>query len=143
MTQTSGVVQILSGTDSGWKAQRRDDGAVPLGFAMRFHASHMAAGWLIALICWVVSPGLLMWMLPVIAGLVLAGPLNWLTGRPTGPALSALLATYDERDPPAILVRTRALTADWSARLATPIALPRDQRSVDQPATPHEMPRAA
>ncbi len=43
MTQTS-VVQIISGIDSGWKTQRRDDGSVPFQFAMRFHAWHMAAG---------------------------------------------------------------------------------------------------
>ncbi len=118
LTQTSGVVQILSGIDSGWKAQRRDDGSVPLNFAMRFHARHMATGAIIAVICWIVSPGLLMWMLPVIAGLVLAGPLNWVTGQTAGPALTALLGTWDDRDPPPILVRSRELTAEWERRFS-------------------------
>lgn len=135
VTQTTGVVQILSGRDAGWKAQRRDDGSVPFGFAMRFHAPHMAAGAIIALICWIVSPGLLLWMLPVIAGLVLAGPLNWLTGRPAGPALSALLATWDDRDPPDILVRARALSVEWAARLSgsapAPIQPPQPSKNQD------------
>lgn len=118
MTQTSAVVQILSGRDSGWKTQRRDDGTVPFQFAMRFHALHMAAGALIALICYVVSPGLLLWMLPVVAGLVLAGPLNWLTAQPAGPVMSALLGTWDDRDPPPILTRAAALGEDWKARFS-------------------------
>lgn len=118
MTQTAAVVQILSGVDSGWKAQRRDDGSVPFGFAMRFHAYHMVAGAMIAAICWIVSPGLLLWMLPVVAGLVLAGPLNWLIGQRAGPAMSALLSTWDDRDPPPILIRTRELSAEWQMRFA-------------------------
>ncbi|MGZ8410352.1 MAG: glucans biosynthesis glucosyltransferase MdoH [Hyphomicrobium sp.] len=119
MTQTVAVVQILSGMDSGWKAQRRDDGSVPLAFAMRFHAQHMAAGAIIAGICWIVSPGLLLWMLPVIAGLVLAGPLNWLTSQRAGEAMSALLSTWDDRDPPSILIRARELATDWQKRFTT------------------------
>jgi membrane glycosyltransferase len=112
------VVQILSGIDSGWKAQRRDDGSVPFAFAMRFHVHHMAAGAIIAGICWIVSPGLLLWMLPVVAGLVLAGPLNWLIGQRAGPAMSALLSTWDDRDPPPVLIRSRELSADWQKRFA-------------------------
>lgn len=127
VTQSSAVVQILSGVDSGWKAQRRDDGSVPFQFAMRFHAWHMAAGVAIAGICWLVSPGLLLWMLPVVAGLILAGPLNWVTGQKAGPALSALLSTWDDRDPPAILVRARDLSDEWEERFAA-------QKSRAQPA---------
>jgi membrane glycosyltransferase len=122
LTQTSAVVQILSGIDGGWKAQRRDDGTVPFQFAMRFHAWHMAAGAVIAFICWLVSPGLLLWMMPVIAGLVLAGPLNWLTGQPAGPAMSAVLSTWDDRDVPPILVRARELSGEWQTRFATSAA---------------------
>lgn len=140
MTQTSGVAQILAGRDSGWKAQRRDDGSVPFNFAMRFHARHMAAGAVIALICWIVSPGLLLWMMPVIAGLVLAGPVNWLTAQPAGPVLSALLSTWDDRDPPSILSRARELTAEWS-RLFAAQASEAGRPANDQ--EPPSVPRAA
>ncbi len=34
-TQTVAVMQILGGFDSGWKAQRRDDGGIPFADAMR------------------------------------------------------------------------------------------------------------
>jgi membrane glycosyltransferase len=122
LTQTSAVVQILSGIDGGWKAQRRDDGSIPFQFAMRFHAWHMAAGAVIAFICWLVSPGLLLWMMPVIAGLVLAGPLNWYTGQPAGPAMSELLSTWDDRDVPPILARARELSGEWQARFAAAAA---------------------
>jgi membrane glycosyltransferase len=128
MTQTSAVAQILSGRDSDWKTQRRDDGSVPLQFAMRFHASHMAAGAVIALICYIVSPGLLLWMLPVVAGLVLAGPLNWLTGQPAGPVMTALLGTWEDRDPPSILTRAHALSEEWKSRFSQLAAAEAEER---------------
>lgn len=140
MTQTTGVVQILSGRDAGWKAQRRDDGSVPFAFAMRFHAHHMGAGALIALVCWWVSPGLLFWMLPVVAGLAIAGPLNWLTGQRAGPVLSALLSTWEDRDPPSILVRARELSGEW-ARLFAKDAIGPGTPANDQDAP--SVPRAA
>lgn len=124
LTQTTAVAQILSGRDAGWKAQRRDDGSVPFAFAMRFHAQHMIAGAIIALICWWVSPGLLLWMTPVVAGLVLAGPLNWLTGQRAGPVLTVLLGTWEDRDPPSILVRAHDLAGEWARLFATHPAAP-------------------
>lgn len=140
MTQTSAVVQILSGIDSGWKAQRRDDGSVPFQFAMRFHLLHMITGAVIAAICWIVSPGLLLWMLPVVAGLILAGPLNWLTGQQAGPAMTALLSTWDDREPPPILVRARELAREWQQQFAQKSSAP----SAAPTLTPAEdVPRAA
>jgi membrane glycosyltransferase len=62
---------------------------------------------------------LLLWMLPVIAGLVLAGPLNWLTSQRAGEAMSALLSTWDDRDPPSVLIRARELATDWQKRFST------------------------
>ncbi len=125
MTQTSGVFQILAGRDSGWKAQRRDEFGIPFEDAMRFHSRHMAVGLLMTLICWLVSPGLLVWMMPVIAGLLLAGPVNWITARPASPWLATLLATAEDRDPPAILERAAEMTEHWGKRL-TAIDAPYD-----------------
>lgn len=118
MTQTAGVIHILSGSDAGWKAQRRDDGSIPFHEAMRFHVRHTLAGCLIALVCWWVSPGLLLWMTPVVAGLVLAAPLNWLTAQTAGPALSVILSTVEDREPPAVVQRSAALAAQWRSRFA-------------------------
>ncbi len=139
LTQTSAVAQILSGMDSGWKAQRRDDGSVPFQLAMQFHGWHMAAGITIAAICWLVSPGLLFWMLPVVAGLIFAGPLNWLTGQKAGPVFSALLSTWDDRDPPPVLIRANDLANEWALRFAaTKSGHPRETDRVVV-----EVPRAA
>ena len=118
MTQSSGVVQIFAGRDAGWKSQRRDDGSIPFRTAMDFHARHMVAGLAIAVICWWVSPGLLLWMTPVVAGLLLAGPINWYTARPASLAMATILATVEEREPAAVVVRSGLLADQWRARFA-------------------------
>jgi membrane glycosyltransferase len=117
MTQTASVLQILIGQDSGWKAQRRDAEGIEFTDALRFHWRHALAGVLLALVCWEASPGLLVWMAPVVLGLILSGPLNWLTAQPAGPALSVLLATPVDRSPASILLRARRHTAAWMERL--------------------------
>ncbi len=130
MTQTSGVIQILSGRDAGWTAQSRDGGGIDLRVAMRIHARHMMTGAGIALICWYVSPGLLIWMLPVVAGLLLAGPLNWMVAQPAGPVLTALLATQEDLNPPPVLTKAEAQFHVWSAKLAASEAAPIASTSV-------------
>ena len=84
ITQTIGAVQIFAGRDFCWKAQKRDDGGLGFLEAMHFARLHTALGLVVAVIAWKVSPGLLGWMAPVVAGLVLAGPVTWLTARPAG-----------------------------------------------------------
>ena len=117
LTQTVGSIQIFAGLDSGWKAQKRDDGALTFEDAMRFARWHTAIGLVVAVIAYTVSPGLLAWMAPVVLGLVLAGPVSWLTSRPAGPLARWVLATVEERFPPAILVGTDARTREWAERL--------------------------
>ena len=92
-TQTVAVMQILGGFDSGWKAQRRDDGGIPFADAMRFHWRHMVVGVVLVLLCWYSSPGVIAWMAPVILGLLLAAPLSWLTSRNAGRLMSKILST--------------------------------------------------
>lgn len=118
MTQTSSVLQIFLGRDAGWKAQRRDDAAMELGEAMRFHWPHMLVGIVVTVVCWETSPGLLVWMSPVVLGLVLSGPLNWLTSQNAGPAMTAILSTPVERSPASIELRTLRHTDIWRDRLA-------------------------
>ena len=38
------MVQILSGRDTGWNPQRRDDGSIPLKSIARRHRSHVVMG---------------------------------------------------------------------------------------------------
>lgn len=117
MTQTAAVIEILLGRDSGWRAQRRDGQAISFNDALQFHAKHMGVGITLALACWWASTGLLLWMTPVVLGLVLSAPVHWLTSRAAAPAMSVLLSCEEDRNPPAILERTRRETDAWAKRL--------------------------
>lgn len=118
MTQTSSVLQILLGRDAGWKAQRRDGAAMDLGQAIQFHWPHMLVGIVVTIVCWETSPGLLVWMAPVVLGLIFSGPLNWLTSQEAGPALTAVLSTTVDRSPASIELRALRHSEIWHERLA-------------------------
>ncbi len=118
LTQTVAVTEIILGRDSGWKAQRRANGEVTLGDAMRFHMPHMLLGVATAIISYNVAPALVAWMSPVILGLVLAGFVGWFVAKPAGPVMSALLSTPEDRDPPPILRRAVAAGDAWRQWLA-------------------------
>ena len=118
LTQTAGSIQIFAGRDSGWSAQKRDDGALSFDDAMWFARWHTAIGVVMAVIAWKVSPGLLGWMAPVIGGLFLAGPVSWLTSRPADRFSRWALATQEERCPPAIVTSADRSATQWSERLA-------------------------
>jgi membrane glycosyltransferase len=117
-TQTTAVCQILAGRDSGWTAQRRDDGRIHLADAIRFHCWHTLIGVALAGLCWLVSLDLIAWMAPVIMGLLLSAPLSWWTARPAGPVLRRLLATDEDRSPPQILNNASTGTHWWAKRAA-------------------------
>jgi len=134
MTQTSSVLQILVGRDAGWKAQRREGAIMELGEAIRFHWPHMLVGAVVTIVCWETSPGLLVWMAPVVLGLVLSGPLNWYTSQEAGPALTAVLSTSVDRAPASIVVRTLRHEEIWRDRFAPP-----DRESETVPDVAHEL----
>ncbi len=116
------LTEALLGRDAGWKAQRRDGAAMDLGEAVRFHWPHMLVGIAVTIVCWETSPGLLVWMAPVVLGLVLSGPLNWLTSQEAGPAMSAVLSTPVDRFPASVELRALRHTELWRDRLAAEAA---------------------
>lgn len=140
MTQTSSVLQILLGRDAGWKAQRRDATAMTLVEAIRFHWAHMLVGIVVTIVCWETSPGLLVWMAPVVLGLVLSGPLNWWTSQDAGAAMSSILSTPVDRSPASIELRTLRYTDVWRDRLNVPA---RDTEDVGKEAALAREPVAA
>ncbi|MFT3730734.1 MAG: glucans biosynthesis glucosyltransferase MdoH [Hyphomicrobium sp.] len=120
VTQTIGAAEILAGRDSGWKPQKRNDGAITFDDAMWFARWQTAIGGIAGAIAWTVSPALLAWMSPVILGLVLAGPVSWLTSRRAGPIERWALATNEDRRPPPVLVDAGHRARDWERKIATP-----------------------
>jgi membrane glycosyltransferase len=112
LSQSIDVVAILLGRDSGWVAQRRNGGGIGLREMLRSYARHTVFGLVFAAAAYVVSPSLLLWMLPVVLGLSLAIPLAVLTAH-RGPGLVlrnlGLLRTPEEHHPPTIVLRTNEL----------------------------------
>ncbi len=157
LVQTSSVIQIITGRDSGWSAQARDSDRVPWAILWRFHRRHMAMGLLFAAVAGAISWRLLAWMSPALVGLVLAVPLSAFMGNArVGRSLARmrLLLTPEEAYPPAI-----AGAADRAAEslreaahppaalqdlLADPEALERHLAWLDQPTSrPRGTPDAA
>ncbi|BBC01392.1 membrane glycosyltransferase [Bradyrhizobium japonicum] len=106
--QSIAVVEILLGRDAGWQTQRRDDGAVERRELYRKYGVPTACGVAMAISAWAVSLPLLLWMSPVIVGLLFAIPIGAWTARP---AMHALFVTPEEAKPPRVLVRANELAA--------------------------------
>ncbi len=74
------VILTLLGKKVAWRAQERDDCGVSLRAAAAMHFTHSLAGLAAAGLTWLWAPSLLLWLLPVISGLVLSIPLAMLLG---------------------------------------------------------------
>jgi membrane glycosyltransferase len=117
--QTGAVMQIVFGRDTGWVPQRRDDGSIPFLFIVRRHRSHVALGVITLIAGYLISPSLVAWMSPTIAGLILAIFISWASGQLwIGLALRRLgiLVTPEETSPPAVAVRTNELQKELSGQ---------------------------
>ena len=108
LIQTGHVVHFVFGFDTGWNPQRRDDGSIPFMAIVRRHRSHVLFGVLTLISGLLISPSLVAWMSPTIAGLILAIVLSWATGQLSiGLAFRriGLLGTPEERVKPRIVTR--------------------------------------
>ena len=118
LIQSGSVFEILAGRDTGWSPQRRDDGSIPLSAILRRHRAHVALGVVSLIAGWLISPSLVAWMSPTIAGLLMSVPLSHASGKLSiGLWLRriGLLATPEETAPPAIATRANALAEELSA----------------------------
>ncbi|PDT79450.1 glucans biosynthesis glucosyltransferase MdoH [Bradyrhizobium sp. C9] len=106
--QSIAVVEILLGRDAGWQTQRRDDGEVERRELYRKYGVPTACGVAMAISAWAVAMPLLLWMSPVIIGLLFAIPIGAWTAKP---AMRALFMTPEEVRPPSVLVRANELAA--------------------------------
>lgn len=106
LIQTSGIISILFGRDSGWSAQNRLDGRISLKKISHQYGLYTFFGIILSLAAWSVSTALFLWMLPVLIGLLLAIPLVALTSsRHIGELAhhADLLLIPEESAPPSIL----------------------------------------
>jgi membrane glycosyltransferase len=117
--QSGAVAEILLGRDAGWQVQRRSDGEVARGEIYRKLTPPTLFGLVLGLSAYAVSVPLLLWMSPVVIGLVLALPMGLLTSSRLKTA--RLLATPEDKFPPPVLIRAQELAV--SARIEVSGAL--------------------
>jgi len=105
LIQSGMVAAILRGLDAGWSAQRRELERNSLGELFDRHRLHVAAGLVLALAADAISPIMLAWLLPAIAGLVLAIPISCATASSAiGDRFrrAGVLATPEEASEPSV-----------------------------------------
>ncbi|MET3841123.1 glucans biosynthesis glucosyltransferase MdoH [Bradyrhizobium sp. OAE829] len=118
--QSSAVGEILLGRDAGWQVQRRDDGAVSRQDTLRKYSVPTFFGIAMAISAYAVSLPLLLWMMPVILGLLLAIPLATLSSSSAG-ATSSLFRTPEETSPPQVLRRANELASASHRAVSCPL----------------------
>jgi membrane glycosyltransferase len=106
--QSSAVTAILLGHDAGWQVQRRNDGAVSYEDTLRKYSLPTLFGIAMAISAYAVSLALLLWMMPVILGLLVAIPLAMLSSA-NARSTSSLFKTPEETSPPQVLLRANEL----------------------------------
>jgi len=123
--QSTAVTEILLGRDAGWQVQRRDDGELPNGELIRKYALPTLFGIAMAGSAYAVSLPLLLWMAPVIIGLLLSIPIAMLCSSRSG-ANPRLFRTPEQTSPPEVLVRANELSKDSDEIAAAPLRVLRD-----------------
>jgi len=79
------LLQILLRQDAGWKPQARTGAVVHLGDAVRFHLPHIIVGALLAVAAASIAWHALLWLLPVVLGLLSSPIVTWLTSHALDP----------------------------------------------------------
>jgi membrane glycosyltransferase len=107
--QSTAVAEILLGRDAGWQVQRRSDGRITRDEVYRKFTVPTLCGLAMAASAYAVSLPLLLWMSPVIIGLVCAIPIGLVTS--TAPRMAHLFVTPEDNRAPALLQRARELAS--------------------------------
>jgi membrane glycosyltransferase len=129
--QSAAMGEILLGRDAGWQVQRRDGGGWSREELTRKCAAPTLFGVGMAVSAFAVSLPLLLWMAPVILGLLLSIPIAMLTSKASNPN-SRLFRTPEERTPPQILVRANELASAAGEVIERPLLeLRSDPRLLD------------
>ena len=125
--QSIAVVEILAGRDAGWQTQRRDDGTVERRELYRKYGVPTLCGVVMAASAYAVSLPLLLWMSPVIVGLLFAVPIG---ARTANPAPGKLFSTPEDREPPPVLRRANELSASAAVEIKPALTELRDDAAL-------------
>lgn len=115
LIQTQHVISILTGADSDWMTQRRQAAVISWREAAHYHWRHSLIGIVIATVAVLLSPTLLAWLAPTVAGLVLAIPLSKVSGSVRAGELFARFGLFripEERSVPDLVRRRDQLVHD-------------------------------
>ncbi|MDP5307262.1 glucans biosynthesis glucosyltransferase MdoH [Paracoccus spongiarum] len=113
LIQTRQIYEILRGHDSGWQAQVRAGSMPGWGVVLSRHWIHVLLGAVTLVILANFAPGQLIWLSPILAGLLLSPLTSRFSASPVfgrWARMRGLLVTPEERDPPAILSEASAAT---------------------------------
>lgn len=135
LIQTRQIAEILRGRNSGWESQVRKGSMPPWRLVLSRHWIHVASGLAVLAVVAMLSPGQLIWLSPILAGLILSPAISRWTASPVfgrWARMAGLLVTPEERQAPDLLVASaaqiRRLRQDGSATLtlgADPAAMAR------------------
>lgn len=108
--QTRSVFQVLLGRDGGWPTNNRGDARLSLAEA--WAASHwvVSTGVLSLIGTWMLAPGLVVWMLPVLVPMMLAPVIISWSSRPTQ---SGMFVTPTDLQEAPVMRRQREILALW------------------------------
>lgn len=81
MFQSKFVFDILTGHDTGWKTQNRNETGTSWHDAWERHKWHTFLGLLTTIVVWQYAHGLFWWLLPVTLGLIFSIPLSVFSSR--------------------------------------------------------------
>ncbi|MAP95741.1 MAG: glucans biosynthesis glucosyltransferase MdoH [Ponticaulis sp.] len=79
--QTSSVLSILTGQDSGWTPQQRGSDGYKIRDVARRHAVTTVLGVVLTMTAWIISPIFAAWLAPATLGMILSIPLSWALGK--------------------------------------------------------------
>jgi membrane glycosyltransferase len=126
---TTFVVSALFGRSVGWDAQPRGDRGISWREGLMRHKWHLILGLVWGAAILALAPKFIWWMIPVLAGMIVAVPFTVLTSRASlGQALRARgwLVTPEESAPPPELAALAANLAAGATAAPEQIALPRE-----------------
>jgi membrane glycosyltransferase len=119
--QSAAVSEILFGRDAGWQVQRRDNGEVSRRDIVSTYSVPTLIGVVMAASAYAVSLPLLLWMSPVILGLLLAVPIAILSSSAGSRRTPGLFRTPEQTAPPRVLARANELANAPYSPLSCPL----------------------